>query len=81
MVVTIYDGTVPLKSAVITLDLDQLGPNRTQISILFRFEAKMGLIGKLLQPLMKSQFSKALNRLLEGNAAYLEKGEIVGRAA
>ncbi len=34
-----------------------------------------------MTPMMKAKFAKALNGLLAGNAAYVERGEEMGQAA
>ena len=38
----------------------------------FEFTPKMGLLGRMLLPVMKKQFAKGLNGLLDGNAADVE---------
>ena len=77
MVVDIYDGTVPLKSAHAAIELFEEGPERTRVSFTFRFEPKLGVIGKLMIPMIKSQFAPALKKLVDANKAYVEKGVTV----
>lgn len=80
MVVDIYDGTVPLKRARATLDLDPAGPRRTHVAMTMEFTPRMGPLGWLMAPMMKRQFRAMLTRVLEGNDAYVTKGEIIARA-
>ncbi|PCH45760.1 MAG: hypothetical protein COC23_05585 [Hyphomicrobiales bacterium] len=78
LVVDIYDGTVPLKSATATITLSPIGSEKTEVTMAMEFVPKMGLLGRLLVPLMKIKFGNALRGLLAGNAAYVERGvEIV----
>lgn len=81
MVVDIYDGTMPLKSAKATLRFVSTTANRTEVSMRMEFVPKMGLLGKLMIPMMKPQFRKMLQGLLDANAAFVERGEEVSQAA
>lgn len=81
MKVDIYEGTVPLKRAFATLTFSALGPNRTQVGFAFEFTPKMGVLGRLMVPMIKRQFRGALDGLLAANKAFVETGERVQRAA
>ncbi len=81
MRVDIFNGTLPLKTAVLDIRLTPLGPARTRVDFTMAFTPKMGPLGQLMVPLMKPQFRKLLGKLLEGNKAYVERGETVARAA
>jgi ribosome-associated toxin RatA of RatAB toxin-antitoxin module len=80
MVIDIYEGTMPLKKAVATITFRALAPNRTEVAMTMDFVPKMGLLGLLLVPMMKSSFRKMLTRLLSSNADYLEKGLVLNAA-
>lgn len=79
--VDVYDGTVPLKSMVATFDFEEISAQRTRVRMTVDFEPKHGVLGKLMIPLMKKQFGKLLGQLLDANAAYVERGELVQEAA
>jgi uncharacterized protein YndB with AHSA1/START domain len=79
MVVDIYDGTVPLKRAQATLDLEPAGPDRTHVAMTMTFTPGMGPFGWIMAPMMKRQFRAMLIRVLEGNDAYVTKGKTVAR--
>lgn len=81
IVVDIYDGTMPLNSAKATIRFDQQGVSRTKVTMTMEFTPKMGLLGKAMIPIMKPMFRKMLNALLVANAAFVERGEEVARAA
>ena len=76
----IYEGTIPIKYARVTLDFKSISAGRTHVT--FRMDAtfKMGLLGRLLSPVIAGQMKKALNALLDGNKAYVEKGTVVNAA-
>lgn len=74
MVVDIYEGTVPLKRAVAEVSFQALGNSRTRVTMQMDFVPKMGLLGTMMIPMMKSQFRKAITELLRGNAAFVERG-------
>ncbi len=80
MVIDIYEGSVPLKSAAGTLDFQPMGPSKTKVTMRLDFVPKFGLLGKLMVPLMRPQFLKNVKEMLAGNAAYVERGEVVSRA-
>ncbi len=71
---------MPLKKAVATIAFRALAPNRTEVAMTMDFVPKMGLLGLLLVPMMKSSFRKMLTRLLSSNADYLEKGLVLNAA-
>ncbi len=81
IVVDIYNGTMPLKRAVATIELIPLAANRTEVNFTMEFTPKFGILGKVMIPLMKPQFKKLLNKLIDGNKAYLEDGVVIARAA
>lgn len=81
LVIDIYNGTLPLKSATASFDLKSLGPNRSEVTMTMEFTPKFGVVGKLMIPMMKPQFRKLLGRLLDGNKAFVERGEEVRLAA
>ncbi len=75
MTIDIYEGTMPLKKAVATLRLTALNDSSTRVSMTMEFEPKLGLIGKMMVPMMKPQFAKMLGALLEGNDHFVTKGK------
>lgn len=64
-----------------TIDFELIGKSSMTVTMRTAFTPKMGLIGALLSPMMKAQVTKAIIRLLEGNAAFVERGEEVKLAA
>ncbi len=77
MVVDIYDGTVPFKAAQAVIEMTPLGREKTRLDFTFRFTPKMGIIGKLMIPLIKSQFAPALANLVDGNKDFIENGKTI----
>ncbi|MEM7643951.1 MAG: SRPBCC family protein [Pseudomonadota bacterium] len=73
MAVDIYDGTMPLKSAKAIITLTPEGQNRTLVRMRMEFVPKFGPLGALMVPMMKPQFRKMLQALLDGNAAHVER--------
>ncbi|MGO1120633.1 SRPBCC family protein [Rhodovibrionaceae bacterium A322] len=80
LVLDIYEGTVPIKRATASFEFSALGPNRTAVSMRMVFELKMGILGRLMAPILKGQFTRTLQALLDGNAAYVERGVQVSNA-
>lgn len=74
IVIDIYEGTMPLDSAIATLDFGRTGDGQTRVVMTMRFKPKFGLLGALMVPMMKAQFSKMLQRLLDTNASHVEQG-------
>lgn len=72
LVLDIYEGTVPVKDAVATLEFIRLDTNRSKVTMRMSFVPKMGPIGRLMLPMMKKQFAGMLGQLLAGNASYVE---------
>lgn len=80
MVIDIYDGNMPVKHAVATLNLRASGRERTEVSLTMGFTPKFGLLGRMMVPMMKPQFRKMLNALLDGNANFVERGVVLNAA-
>lgn len=74
LVVDIYAGSLPLKSAVISFDFTALSAKQTELVMTMDFEPKFGLVGQLMIPIMKRQFAPMLQTLLKANAHYVEGG-------
>lgn len=81
MVIDIYEGTMPLKSAVATLSFQPAGTGQTAVKMEMDFSPKFGPLGAVMVPLMKPKFRQMLQALLDANAAYVEQGKTVGMAA
>ena len=75
--IDIYEGTVPFKQAMATVDFEALGPERTRVRFTMAFTPKFGLFGALMVPMMKPKFAKMLGKLLDGNKAYVTNGTVV----
>lgn len=73
MVIDIFDGTIPVRNARAEIELHEKGERQTEVTMTMHFQPKMGIFGQLMVPLMKPQFRKLLAKLLDGNAAYVEK--------
>lgn len=80
MVVDIYEGTMPLKRAEATITLEPKGPRSTEVAMRMEFTPKFGPLGAMMVPMMRPQFRRMLQALLDANAAYVERGQTV-RAA
>lgn len=78
--VGIYNGTLPLKSAKADIEMRSVAQNRTELTFTMHFVPKMGLLGRLMVPMMKPQFRKLLGKMVDGNRAYNEDGVIVNAA-
>lgn len=63
--------------AIATLKFKQIGGNQTEVTMIMEFEPKMGILGKLMVPMMKSKFKGMLNALLAGNEAFVTQGKMV----
>ena len=81
LVIDIYHGTLPLKSALATFDFESLGPGKSRVTMTMDFTPKFGPLGLLMVPMMKPQFRRMLGALLKANAGYVERGEEVRVAA
>ncbi|NIZ63230.1 SRPBCC family protein [Sedimentitalea sp. CY04] len=73
LTIKIYDGNVPLKVAYVTFAFQALGPSQTKITVSADFSMKMGLLGKLISPIMRKQLGAGLGILLDGNAEMMDR--------
>lgn len=80
IVIDVYDGTLPLKSAKTTVSFRATGSKQTEVLMRMEFVPKMGLLGRTMVPMMKPQFKKLLNGLLKGNANFVERGVTLNAA-
>lgn len=76
MKVNIYEGTMPLKKAIATLSFKPINNHQTEITMDMEFEPKMGILGKLMIPMMKPKFKGMLNSLLAGNETFVTQGRL-----
>ncbi len=81
IVVDIYEGTLPLKSAKATFTFWEAAAAKTEVNMTMEFTPKYGLFGRLMLPMMKPKFRSMLQALLDANANYVERGETIARAA
>lgn len=64
MAVEVFHGSLPLKFAKATIEMESLAIDRTRLSFTMEFTPGMGLLGRFMTPLMKSQFRKLLTKLV-----------------
>lgn len=74
LVLDIYEMTVPLKSAQATINFKALGDNRSEVTMSIVFIPKMGVIGTMMTPMMKKQFTKTIASILDTNASFVQGG-------
>lgn len=70
--IEIYESSVPLKSAIATISMKGLKETSTEVTMRMDFVPKLGLIGRMLAPMMKKQFRRGIEGLLAGNATFVE---------
>ncbi len=73
IVINAYDGTMPLKKAVVSFDFKAINAQETDVTVHMNFEPKMGVIGKIMAPMMKGKFQKMMGTVLEASADYAEQ--------
>ena len=71
--IDIYESSMPVKSMFATFDFKEIPNGGTEVTMTSEFEPGLGIIGKLMAPLMKRQFRPMLAALLDGNAEYVEQ--------
>lgn len=81
MVVNVYNGTIPLKRALATIEVEAVGFDRCKVTFTMVFEPKFGLLGRMMVPMMKRQFRGLLGKLLDGNKAFVEANKSVVKIA
>lgn len=79
LVLDIYEMTFPLKSAKAMINFKALGDNRSEVTMSFVFVPKMGVIGKMMTPMMKKQFTKTVAGILDTNASFVQ-GDVMAAA-
>lgn len=77
----IYEGTLPLKSALVTFAFSEEGNDLMDVSMTMAFKPKFAPLGALMVPMMKPKLRAMMQGLLDGNAAYVERGAPIARAA
>ncbi len=80
MTINIYEGTMPLKQAIATLRFQPVTQSQTEVIMTMEFQPKMGLLGKLMVPMLKPKFKKMLNALLVGNDEFVTQGKLANVA-
>lgn len=77
----VYESSMPIKKMTIDTSFKKVSETITEMTLHCKFELKMGVVGKMMGPMMKKRFEPMLMNLLEGNAAYLERGVVANKAA
>ena len=62
--------------AIATLSFKPINNHQTEVTMDMEFEPKMGILGKLMIPMMKPKFKGMLNSLLAGNEAFVTQGRL-----
>ena len=73
IVLNAYEGTMPLKKAVAGFYFKAINMKETQITFVMNFETKMGILGKLMTPMIKGKLSKVMMGVLQSSADHAEK--------
>jgi len=79
MVIDIYEATVPIRSAQATLKLTPMGADRTHVSMTMVFTPGIGPLGRIMSPMMASQFKSMLGKVLKSNSDFVTRGVEVAR--
>ncbi len=77
----VYESSMPIKTMHASFELESLGQHKTNVTMTAEFEPGLGLLGKLILPMMKMQFRKMLSAMLLSNAKFVEAGTEVRQAA
>ena len=72
----IDDTTMPMKGATCLFEVRPISANRSEIKFSMEFTPPMGLIGRLMLPMMKPMLRGKMAKALEGNANYVTKGQM-----
>jgi ribosome-associated toxin RatA of RatAB toxin-antitoxin module len=75
--IDVYEGSLPMKDTRAVVKFTATGDNRTQVAMTMTFTPKMGLLGKMMLPVMKPSVRNLLRGLLRANGAYVETGATV----
>lgn len=73
MVLDIYASTLPTKEAKATIAFEALHTQSTEVTFTMAFTPKMGILGKVISPLMKMQFSKLLGQMMDAFVDYAQR--------
>jgi len=79
LVLDIYEGTLPFKTAIASIEFEEVSPVQTDVIFTMDFKPKMGIFGLILVPLMKKMFKPSLQSLLDGSADFIESGKQVNQ--
>ncbi|MCP5073088.1 MAG: SRPBCC family protein [Rhodobacteraceae bacterium] len=75
--IDIFEATMPIKSASAVFDFTALGSDRSKVRMTMNFTPGMGIIGKLMLPVMKPQMAKTMNGMLAANKKLVEQQAMV----
>jgi hypothetical protein len=79
LVIDIFEGSMPLRSAVAAFELRDVGEG-TEVAMTMDYALKYGLIGKAMDALMvRRQFTANLTGLLAGLEVHMRTGDVLGK--
>ncbi|MCP5087498.1 MAG: SRPBCC family protein [Rhodobacteraceae bacterium] len=73
MEIDIFEATMPIKNASAVFDFTALGSDRSKVRMTMNFTPGMGIIGKLMLPVMKPQMAKTMEGMLAANKKLVER--------
>ncbi len=79
--IDVYESSMPVKSMYATFDYRETADGGTQVTMTNEFEPGMGIVGKLMAPLMRRRFQPMMEALLDSNAEYVEQNLETRQAA
>lgn len=79
--IEVYESSMPLKSMFVTFDFETTPADGTEVTMTSEFEPGLGIVGKLIAPLMNRQIRKMSMALLDGNADYVTRHRCERKAA
>ncbi|MEM8814554.1 MAG: SRPBCC family protein [Pseudomonadota bacterium] len=69
--IKLYEGTMPLKTALATVAFGTPDAARTRVHLSMDFEPKFGLLGRLMAPMIKRQFKRMFAEILATNERHV----------
>ncbi len=74
LIVSVVSTSLSMERIILTVLFEPVGEGKTEVTLQLNFTPNMGVLSALVAPFMGMKLKAMLGELLEGNAAYIERG-------
>ncbi|MEP3295300.1 MAG: SRPBCC family protein [Pseudoruegeria sp.] len=79
--VEVFEHNLPVKKMVALVEFKAISVRKTEVCMTLTFTPRMGVLGRIMGPIMSKMMKRPISELLKGNAEFVESGKMLNVAA